>query len=175
MRHKNINHVVHEWLDELIHSNDIIVDATCGQGYDTLFCLHKGAHVIGFDIQKEAIFKTKQTCAHFPNLQLINDSHAHLNRYLTHFNGIIFNLGYLPTSDKTIITTAESTLLAFENALDCLPQHGWMVVSFYRGHKGGEEEAQLGIQWMNEHLHIQKTYTYEGVNRAPIAMLGIKR
>ena len=175
MRNKNINHVVHDWLNDLIQPNDIIVDATCGQGYDTLFCLHKGAHVIGFDIQKEAIFKTKQKCVDYPNLQLINDSHAHLNQYITHFNGIVFNLGYLPNSDKSIITTATSTIQAFESALECLPKQGWMCVSFYRGHVGGEEEAQRGIQWMQDHLHILKTYTYEGVNRAPIAMLGIKR
>jgi hypothetical protein len=38
MRHKSINHVVHEWIVPYLHKdNQTIVDATCGHGFDTKF------------------------------------------------------------------------------------------------------------------------------------------
>ena len=174
MRHKNINHVVHERLREVIRPSDIIVDATCGQGFDTLFCLEQQAQVIGFDVQHEALEKTQLRCQDFTALTLIHDSHEHVRKYIDSFQGIIFNLGYLPSSDKSIITTSHSTLKAFEAAFSCLPVHGWICVTFYQGHEGGEEETHLGIEWMRKHLTIIHEYTYEGINKAPIALFGQK-
>lgn len=171
MRHKNINHVVHEWLAEIIKPNDIIVDATCGQGYDTKFCLEHHAHVLSFDIQKQALIWAQQLIGEHPHVRFIHDSHEFIDHYIPYFDGIIFNLGYLPNSNKSIITHPKSTLKAFEIAYKLLPQHGWLCVTFYQGHEGGLSETLQGIEWIKQHFVIIKEYTYEGVNRAPIAML----
>jgi hypothetical protein len=54
----------------------------------------------------------------------------------------MFNLGYLPGSDKTRITMADTTLLALASALDWLAPRGIMTVVVYPGHPGGDEEAE---------------------------------
>jgi SAM-dependent methyltransferase len=175
MRHKNINHVVHDWLKEIISPNDVIVDATCGQGYDTQFCLELGAKVVSFDIQEQALIWAKRLIGDHPHVEFIHDSHEHLDHHVTSMDGIIFNLGYLPNSNKNIITTSKSTIMAFEKAYKLLSSHGWCCVTFYQGHVGGVEETNLGIAWLNEHFDIEKEYTYEGVKLAPIALLCKKK
>lgn len=175
MRHKNINHVVHEWLHDLVKLDDIIVDATCGQGFDTLFCLERGAYVHAFDVQLAAIEKTKARCHTYHRLTLHHTSHAFIKNYIGLCHGAIFNLGYLPHSDKSLITTPASTITAFEQVWQCLIPQGWMCVTFYQGHDGGKQELQLGLEWLQQHGEIVKTYTYEGVVNAPIAILVIKK
>lgn len=175
MRHKNINHVVHAWLNELVKADDIIIDATCGQGFDTAFCLEKGAYVHAFDIQLEAIHKTQTRCLAYDRLILHHTSHACIQDHVQLCHGVIFNLGYLPTSDKQLITTPDSTLAAFNQAWQCLVAQGWLCVTFYQGHDGGEVETQRGMAWLKAHGMIVNEYTYNGVARAPIAVLVIKK
>jgi SAM-dependent methyltransferase len=175
MRHKNINHVVHDWLKEVIKPDDVIVDATCGQGYDTQYCLELGASVISFDIQKQALIWAERLIGNHPKAKFIHDSHEHLEHYVSSIDGIIFNLGYLPNSNKNIITTPDSTLKAFEQAYKLLNPQGWCCVTFYQGHVGGVEETQLGMTWLKDHFIIEKEYTYEGVALAPIALLCKKK
>jgi len=174
MRNRNVSYVVHDWLQEIIKPSDIIVDATCGQGFDTLFCLKLGAIVTAFDIQKQAIQWTQERVGNHEHVTLIQDSHAHLDQYIQFCNGIIFNLGYLPNSNKRIITTPQSTLIAFEKAYECLPVGGWMCVTFYQGHAGGDKETRLGIEWMKAKLQILNEYTYPDIQNAPIAILAKK-
>jgi SAM-dependent methyltransferase len=175
MRNKNINHVVHEWLSDIIKPNDIIVDATCGQGYDTRFCLELNAKVISFDIQKQAIQWAQDLIGDHPHVRFIHDSHEFIDQYVSTFDGIIFNLGYLPNSNKNIITHPKSTLKAFEHAFHLLSSNGWLCVTFYQGHDGGMDETTQGIEWLKQHFIIEKEYTYEGVQRPPIALLCKKK
>jgi Putative rRNA methylase len=55
---------------------------------------------------------------------------------------ILFNLGYLPGSDKSVVTRAETTLLAMRAGLEMLRPGGVMVAVLYTGHPGGMEEAR---------------------------------
>lgn len=54
---------------------------------------------------------------------------------------VMFNLGYLPGGDKTIISTTGTTLSALETAMDLLAPHGILTVVCYPGHQGGDEES----------------------------------
>lgn len=175
MRHKSINHVVHEWIVPYLQNNQIIIDATCGHGFDTKFLSDQNVHIFAFDIQIEAIEYTKELLKEYDHVTFIHDSHVHLDRYLTYCEGIVFNCGYLPRSDKKVITRPESTLEAMNKALNLLPKDGWMCVTFYQGHDGGAEEMKLGIQWMRDHLNIVHEYTYENVNNPPVALFGLKK
>ncbi|MEJ7220935.1 class I SAM-dependent methyltransferase, partial [Staphylococcus gallinarum] len=86
--------------------------ATCGNGNDTLFLAQNvpNGFVYGFDIQQLAITNTEQKVATFSNVKLIKDSHNNVKQYIKaeHIGKIdaaIFNLGYLPKGDKSIVTT----------------------------------------------------------------------
>ncbi len=55
--------MVHHWLSAHVADGDLVVDATCGNGHDTLMLAHlvgSGGHVISVDIQESAISNTGQ-------------------------------------------------------------------------------------------------------------------
>ena len=52
----------------------------------------------------------------------------------------MFNLGYLPGGDKSIVTRPESTLHALQEGMKVLASGGLIVLTVYTGHSGGEEE-----------------------------------
>ena len=77
-----------EKINEILQHGDIALDATIGNGKDTLFLASKAGRlgrVWGFDIQKEAIKKTEELLAKNQiqtNLTLIEDSHENLDLHL---------------------------------------------------------------------------------------------
>lgn len=176
MRHRNINEVNKDWLKEMITPESVIVDATAGNGHDTLFCATLAKHVYAFDIQKEAIDSTKARTLGLSNITYIHDSHAHLAKHIAPFiDGIIFNLGYLPSSDKSKITQSESTLSACNQALELLSDGGFILITCYLGHPGGASEADDVKQWIDTHFSSYKSYTYENVTSAPVSYYIEKR
>lgn len=62
---------------------------------------------------------------------------------------ILFNLGYLPGGDKTIITKTESTLAALNQSLTLLKPSAFLSIVVYSGHTGGDLEAQAINDWEN--------------------------
>src|SRR5699024_11233997 len=103
-----------------------VIDATCDIDNDNIFLAKltgEVSHVYTLDIQQDAITRTKELTKDYNHVHLIHDSHANLNQYLQEsstLDGAIFNLGYLPKSDKTIITLAESTIEAITSMLKIL-------------------------------------------------------
>lgn len=145
----------HELLSKAVKAGDVAVDATCGNGNDTLYLstlVGEKGHVYGFDIQEQAIFNTKALLEknERKNCTLIHDSHALADKYIEEsiqISAAIFNLGYLPRSDKRIITKPESTLIAVEKLLYLLKQNGVLILVVYAGHPGGSEEKEAIIQF----------------------------
>jgi predicted O-methyltransferase YrrM len=138
-----------KWLvEQVVSPGDICVDATVGNGNDTLFlaeCVGTLGKVYGFDIQQTAIEKTKQKLAAadiLDRVNLIQDNHANLCKYLTNdrIKVVMFNLGYLPGGDTKLITKPDSTIQALEAALCLLDQGGIITVASYRGHPRALEE-----------------------------------
>lgn len=126
------------------------VDATCGNGHDTLFLaglVGDSGHVLALDVQKEAIKNTEQKLAAANLLQrvtLAEDNHANLAHYLKGpVNAAMFNLGYLPGGDHNFITTPQTTLAALKAILPLLPGNGVITVVAYLGHDGGKQEYSL--------------------------------
>src|SRR5699024_5237808 len=58
----------------------------------------------------------------------------------TIIKGAIFNLGYLPKSNKSIITLPNTTKKALDALLERLAPKGRIVIVAYYGHEGGAEE-----------------------------------
>ncbi|MGH2103327.1 tRNA (mnm(5)s(2)U34)-methyltransferase, partial [Aerococcus urinaeequi] len=54
----------------------------------------------------------------------------------------IFNLGYLPSGNKEIITQSETTIKAIQSVLERLDKMGLLLIASYVGHPGGMEEFE---------------------------------
>ena len=142
----------HWIIDNYLDEYNVLVDATCGNGYDTLFLsskISKKGKLYAFDIQKSAIestkskFKDKKT-----NVEFINDGHENLDKYLNEdINCIIYNLGYLPGSNKKVVTKKETTIKSLKIALELLANNGLIVLVIYSEHEGGRKEKNAVLEF----------------------------
>ena len=146
---KNAQQFSHEMILSTNLENGLFIDATAGNGHDTLFLaqhIDSTSKILSFDIQETAILQTRQLLQKHdlaPKVTCILDSHANISNYLGNQDLVrlaIFNLGYLPGSDKKIITTPSSTLEAIRILLDRLEKKGKIIIVSYYGHDGGLEE-----------------------------------
>lgn len=154
----------HELLEKVVQKGEVAIDATCGNGNDTLFLsklVGEKGHIYAFDIQKQAIENTKKMLEEHGQYHVtyVQDSHVYIDQYVKEeaIGGAIFNLGYLPRSDKTIITKPDSTILALEKILAKLKKGGLCVLVIYSGHPGGKEEKDAVLSYAT-HLD-QRNYT----------------
>lgn len=125
--------------------NDVAIDATCGNGHDTLF-LSELCHVIGLDIQPEAIEKTGALA---PKAILHRLSHSQIDRIPLPYPPrlIVYNLGYLPGGNKSITTKTESTLESVKKGLEILALDGALSITCYPGHEEGFREEEAVLDW----------------------------
>ena len=142
----------------------IAVDATCGNGFDTLFLAEQVGQtgtVYGFDIQTIAIETTrKKLCAAgtIDRCRLILASHSELKTLVepSHVglvSVVMFNLGYLPFGNKSLVTKPESTLAGLAHAKELVRSGGLVSVLAYPGHAGGAVESRSVTDWIE--LHAQ--------------------
>mgnify|MGYP001826823113 CR=1 FL=1 len=171
-RQRPITHLVHELLAMALQPGDLAVDATAGNGHDTLHLAQQvspGGSVYAFDVQHRALDATagKLYAAGLRDkVNLCRASHQDmLQRIPTEWRGqiaaITFNLGYLPGGDKQITTDAASTLAALEQSLHLLQNGGVLSVLAYRGHPGGAQEADAVQRWLEEHAAELECQVYE--------------
>lgn len=151
--------IVHDYLSALLQPGDRAIDATAGNGHDcTMMAQLVGTkgHVIAIDIQQAAIdaSRTRLEAADcLPQTELLVADHAQAlaklsSQYAQTVSAITFNLGYLPRGDKSIKTQPESTLSALHAASQLLKADGLLLVTAYRGHDGGQAEANQVADWM---------------------------
>lgn len=150
--------LAHLLLPTLLHSGNRVVDATCGNGHDTLLLAQlvgDSGHVWGFDIQEPAIRETSRRVNEaglHERVTLLHCGHQELNSHVAApLHAVLFNLGYLPGSDRTIITRPDSTLAALTQALALLAPGGIIMVTIYPGHDGGSSEQQQVEAWAAAH------------------------
>lgn len=130
-----------------IKPGDLLLDATCGNGKDTLALANLvGAEgfVYAFDIQKIAIDKTRQLLKQnnlLDRVELIFDSHENIDKYIDKkLDFVVYNLGYLPEGDKNIKTNLDAIIISIEKALDLMKLGGILLITCYRGHDSGMVE-----------------------------------
>lgn len=163
---------------ENIETTDYVVDMTVGNGYDTLFLckLTPKGIVFGFDIQKQAIENTTALLKenNLNNCKLFLESHENINKKLIEYKGkiklILFNLGYLPKSNKSIMTNHKSTLTALINSFDVLKNEGLILIVFYP-HEEGKKEAKTIKDYLNkENIFYTEYHNTDNIN-APYLMV----
>lgn len=171
---KKIYEYAHQWIENYVTKEATIIDFTMGNGNDTL-CLSKmvpNGKVYAFDIQEEALINTKTRLDKegIGNYELILDSHENAYQYVTDFQAGIFNLGYLPTGDKTITTKKETTKKAVMRALDLLAVHGMLVIVVYPGHVEGKKESDMlltFVKTLDSHDYAVARFSIENMKQAP--------
>ncbi|HEV3269552.1 MAG TPA: class I SAM-dependent methyltransferase [Candidatus Rhabdochlamydia sp.] len=174
----------------VLQPGDWAIDATCGNGKDTLQLgkLSLGG-IIGLDKQQIAIENTSTLLKNhlqeeqYRKIHLFCASHIHFPD-LAHKHPIrliIYNLGYLPGSNKKITTITEDTLKSLKIALELIIPGGLITFLCYPGHAEGAKEQIFLVQkaqelssaqyvichhtWPNKHasaslLLIQKKNSY---------------
>jgi len=84
---------------------------------------------------------------------------------------IMFNLGYLPGGDKSVITLTDSTLAALTIASRILSPHGIITLLAYPGHQGGDMETDQVKNWCEqldtEQFEVSTIYSTEHKDTAP--------
>lgn len=132
------------------------VDATCGNGNDTLFLaglVGESGRVLALDIQEQAIEKTGTLLRNSnvaARVTLVCACHADLAQYITEpVDVVMFNLGYLPGGDHSITTKPTTTLAALQAALAALRKEGVVTLVIYTGHPGGNKEYNIVKEYVS--------------------------
>lgn len=155
--------LAHTYWAQIIQMGDTVIDATCGNGYDTLklcqlaLSLDKGK-VYAFDIQEQAIKSAGQFI------------HSHLEFNLTQrvifqqrchsifpdaisqgsVKLIVYNLGYLPGGNKAKTTKIGTTLQSLHQAQDLLQSGGAISITCYSGHTEGAREQEAILAYASQ-------------------------
>lgn len=146
-------HLSHDFLAEVLDDGAVAVDATMGNGNDTAFLAQHAKKVYAFDVQEQALKSTQERLEKqaISNAQLILDGHQNLDKYVSEpIRAAIFNLGYLPSADKTVITKPDTTLVAIEKILERLEIGGRLAIMIYYGHEDGDMEKDAVLEYVNQ-------------------------
>lgn len=138
-------------LENYIGEGDTAVDATAGNGHDTLALaklVGSSGKIYAFDIQETALDNTKSLLdreGFFDRCSLICGSHHDMAGSLPEkekgrIAAVVFNLGYLPGGEKAKTTKRETTLPAIEQALELIRPGGIVAITMYGGHEEGAAE-----------------------------------
>lgn len=142
---------------QVLKAGETAIDGTVGNGFDTCFLSEQvgdQGQVIGFDLQQLAIESTSKRlkATGRQNVRLIKRGHENLSEYVdkSSVSAVMFNLGYLPRSDKTVVTNGQTSVAAMSASLAALRDDGIMTVLAYRGHEGAKEEFAAVEQWLED-------------------------
>lgn len=142
-----------EILRPLIRPGDWVIDATAGNGHDTLFlanCVGPEGRVLVFDIQEAALASARARVGETAWVEFFHESHTKMATHTAagSVTAVMFNLGYLPGETHDLTTESGETLTALENAAQLLKSGGILSVICYPGHPAGAAEAAAVEEWM---------------------------
>ena len=172
-------------IDSYLTEGMTAVDATMGNGHDTLYLCGKvgrSGKVIAFDVQEQALINTRARLTDagvIDRAELILDSHEHMDAYLDFAPDLImFNLGWLPGTPHETTTRVETTLRAVEKALSLLKKGGLMTVCVYPGHEEGMREKKALLAWaaeVNDKLADVWYCGYQNIKAEPPVLIAFAR
>lgn len=149
--------LAHQFAAGIIQPGDLAIDATCGNGHDTVQLARLvGPHgnVLAFDIQPAALAETRHRLATEDlddgRVRLIEGCHTTMAEHAAPASAalVVFNLGYLPGGDHALTTAAGTTVVALDAAARVLRPNGLLMVTCYPGHPEGAREADVVREWM---------------------------
>jgi methylase of polypeptide subunit release factors len=142
----NVLNLAKQAILPVLEQAKVVVDATAGNGNDTLFLAEHtaaAAQIYAFDIQAAALAHTREkTAAYAGRIEYILDSHENIDSIVhSSIDVAVFNLGYLPGDEHNVTTQTASTLAAVRKVLARLSCNGVCVIAAYPGHAAGALEA----------------------------------
>ncbi len=174
-----------ELWDRLPLEGGTVIDATVGNGYDTVYLAGKvgqTGRVYGFDVQTEAVDATRDRLRDAGLLDrccLILDSHENVDAYVNEpVDGVMFNLGWLPKAEHAVTTHAQSTLKAVGKCLYLLKKGGLMTVCVYPGHPEGEREQATLLAWaraLDDSEFDARVTAYLNIGKRPPLLIAVTR
>lgn len=151
---KNSLHISHDLVSQVVKPGDIVVDATMGNGNDTLFLaglVGETGKVYAFDVQQLALDNTRKRLAEagvLERAELILDGHQNMDKYVPKgAKTVMFNLGYLPKGDHSLGTRAETTIEAIEKSMSLLCKEGILMIVVYYGGDSGFDEKNAVMEY----------------------------
>ena len=177
----------HELLAARLRPGGLYVDATCGNGHDTLFLCGlagENGRVLGLDIQPAAVEATNRRlaaagfggvgravlCGHENLLTLVEPGTA---------DCVLFNFGWLPGADHAVHSGTATTLPALRAACTALRPGGVLAAVLYSGSVIGSGEKQAALDFFRSLPLTQYTALVcefaNWADTAPLPCLAIKR
>lgn len=146
---RNARHLAADYVTRAVRPGDTVVDATMGNGKDTLFLcglVGEGGHVYAFDVQEEAVARTREridAAGYAPRATLLLAGHETMaERVKGPVQAVMFNLGWLPGALHAVTTKTETTLAAVRAATELIVPGGIVTVCVYPGHEEGARELE---------------------------------
>ena len=149
----------------------LAIDVTVYNGYDSLLLAELvgiTGRVCGIDIQAAAIETTRKRlheAGHLTQAQLHQENTTVLAALAKQSpntaQAIVFNLGVTSIGNKLIQTQTNDTSLALEASSELLAPKGLLIVTAYRGHPGGTEEAEAVATWVQQRKAMDWTIGFD--------------
>ncbi|WP_139489063.1 tRNA (mnm(5)s(2)U34)-methyltransferase [Brevibacillus dissolubilis] len=181
----NVLEVVRRYIRESAKPGETLIDATMGNGNDTLFLAQltgETGRVIAYDVQAQAVEKTRQRLEEegmLDRVELRLESHVEMGQLAGPVAAVMFNLGYLPGGDEALSTQAETTVQAIEAGLTLLRPGGMMTIVIYVGHQAGvveKEAVEAYCEQLDLGQYFVLKYQYlNQKNQAPFVLVIEKR
>lgn len=150
--------LAHRFWKELLNPGDTVIDATCGNGQDSLVLarhLDATGKLYLIDIQSDAIKQSRDKLSGalpallLERVEFIQGCHSQFPGSIlpSSVRLVVYNLGYLPGGDKALTTVTETTLKSMSAALDLLIPGGALSITCYPGHCEGKREEEAILNW----------------------------
>ena len=149
--------IVHKFLSNHLKPGDFCIDATAGNGYDTVFLCNivgESGKILAMDIQQSAVDSTLKNLEEngFSNIaKVVCDSHSNIDRYAEPESAdcIVFNFGWLPGGSHDVFTRAETSIPAIEKSIDILKPGGVLSLCLYYGKNNGYSERDAILEYVS--------------------------
>ena len=195
--------LAHACVRRAVISGSLVVDATAGNGKDTLFLaglVGPAGLVLAFDIQPQALEITRaalEKAQLSARVRLFLTGHENIAACLRaepaqrpdgqaaaepgaasapdparrlsgrgRVRAAMFNLGFLPGSEKALVTRPDTTLAALRGLLPVMLPGAALSIHCYSGHDGGREESEAVLDWaLHQPEKFWRVYRYESLNK----------
>lgn len=174
MKQSQITYWCHEIIKSQLPKEGFYIDATMGNGNDTLMLCHLAGisgKVLAFDIQSKALRLTEELLTKHGmqnRAELILDGHEHMDLYASEetADAICFNFGYLPGGDHKIATSGVTSIEAIRKGLKILKHGGMISLCIYSGGDTGFDEKEMILEFLkNLPAHEYTVIVNEYYNR----------
>ncbi|OPX86557.1 MAG: hypothetical protein A4E53_02991 [Pelotomaculum sp. PtaB.Bin104] len=174
--------LAHIFISEVLTHGGTAVDATAGNGNDTLYLARQVGpigRVYAFDIQEQALLKTRNLLEGHGlagQVTLFQAGHEKMDRLVAGpVDAVLYNLGYLPGASHDLMTRPETTIASLQAAVSLLRRGGRVGLVGYPGHPGGAEECNAVLQFAagldRAHYNVIKISMVNRAENAPIVIL----